>query len=66
MVLRSFGRGRPLNAPAAFHPSISRSSPLSRLVAHQRSNQSQEFLLFWPIVNGKKKSSDLNISGLTA
>ena len=23
MVLRSFGRGRPLNAPAAFHPSVS-------------------------------------------
>jgi hypothetical protein len=40
--------------------------PLSRLVAHQRSNQPQEFLLFWPIINGKKKSSDLNISGLTA
>jgi hypothetical protein len=36
--------------------------PLSRLLAHQRSNQPQEFLLFWPIVNGKKKSSDLNIS----
>jgi hypothetical protein len=45
---------------------VSQSLPLSRLVAHQRSNQPQEFLLFWPIINGKKKSSDLNISGLTA
>jgi hypothetical protein len=44
----------------------SQSWPSNRLVAHQRSNQPQEFLLFWPIVNGKQKSSELDISGLTA
>jgi hypothetical protein len=37
-----------------------------RLVAHQRSNQAQQLLLFWPIVNANKKRSDLNVGGLTA
>jgi hypothetical protein len=37
-----------------------------RLVAHQRSNQGQQLLLFWPIVNANKKRSDLNVGGLTA
>jgi hypothetical protein len=46
-----------MNALAAFiHPCS----------AHQRSNQAQQLLLFWPIANGNKKRSDLNVSGLTA
>jgi hypothetical protein len=33
---------------------------------NQRSNQAQQFLLFWPIAGGNEKSSDLNVGGLTA
>ena len=59
-------RGRPMNAPAAFiHPC----QPIvvaQRLVAHQRSTQAQQLLLFWPIANADKKRSDLNVGGLTA
>jgi hypothetical protein len=34
--------------------------------SNQRSNQTQQLLLFWAIAGGYEESSDLNVGGLTA